>query len=105
MKPHAVIGVGTEAESGVRIFQESVSDFSGLLGKIGIELRRSTLRTKKRMKRGLLSDTEAIEQATVSVSFNVEVSDTLCGYVCPFHFAITVRAMALTHRTHARRCR
>jgi hypothetical protein len=82
----------------VRIYQRAVCDFNRLFGKIGIELSRSTLWTEERVKRGLIPDTEAIKHTTVSISFNIEISDSFCGYVRLFHLEITVRTMALTHR-------
>ena len=51
------------------------------------------------MKWCLMPDTEPIKHTTVSFGFNVEVTDSFCGYVRLLHLDITIRTMAFTHWT------
>ena len=81
----------------LRILQKAVNDFGVLLGNFGIELSQSTLRTEERLKRCLIPDAKSVKHTTVSLGFNVEVTDSFCGYVCLFHFDITIRTVAFTH--------
>ena len=71
--------------------KKAVENFDNLLGKVGIELSQSTLRTEKCMVRGLVTDSEAIQYTTVSLSFNREGSDSFGGYVRLLHMDITNR--------------
>jgi hypothetical protein len=70
-----------------------------LPGEFGIQLGQSTRRTKERVKGCLMPDTESVKHTTVSFGFNVEVTDSFCGYVRPFHLNITLRTVAFTHWT------
>jgi len=79
------------------ISQKAVENLDNLLGKVGIEPSQSTLRTEKCMERGLVTDSEAIQYTTVSLSFNIEVSDSFGGYVRLLHMDITIRTMAFAH--------
>jgi len=79
-------------------------DLGELLRKFGIELSQSTLRTEERMNRSLMPDTKAIKYTTVSLSFNIEVSDSLCGYVRFLQLDITTWTMAVTHLSHISFC-
>ena len=44
-----------------------------------------------------MPDAETVEDTTVSLSFNIEVSDPFGGYVRLLQLDITVLAMAFTH--------
>lgn len=44
-----------------------------------------------------MANAKAVEHATVSLSFNIEVANSFCGYVRFLHLDITVRTVALTH--------
>ncbi|GAA5476388.1 hypothetical protein Hhis01_03824 [Haloarcula hispanica] len=62
-----------------------------------MELSQTTFRTKERMKGCLMSNTESVKHTTVSFGFNVEVTDSFCGYVRLFHLDITIWTVAFTH--------
>ena len=55
------------------------------------------------MKRCLMPDTESVKHTTVSFGFDVEVTDSFCGYVRLFHLD-TIRTVAFTHWTYIRLC-
>lgn len=47
------------------------------------------------MKRGVSPDPETVEYTAVSLRFDVQVSDPLCGHICPLHCNIAVRTVTL----------
>lgn len=78
--------------------------FDELARKIGIELSHPTLWTKERMEWGLIPDTETVKDTTVSLSFNIEISDPFGGYICLLHLFTTVRTITFAHWSHIRGC-
>ena len=46
-----------------------------------------------------MSDTEPVKHTTISVGFNVEVTDAFCGYVRLLHLDITIWTVTFTHWT------
>jgi hypothetical protein len=45
----------------------------------------------------LIPDAEAVEDTAVSLSFDVQVTDALSGYVRLFHLDITIRTRSFAH--------
>lgn len=86
----------------MRVVQWAVTDLDALPGEFGIKPSQSTLWTKKRMKRRLVSNTESVKQTTISIGFNVEVANSLCGYARLLHLDITIWTMAFAHWTCVR---
>ena len=86
----------------MRILQKAVNGLDVLLREFGIELRQSTLRTQERLKRCLMPDAKSVKHTTVSLGFNVEVTDSFCGYVRLLQLDITIRTVAFTHWTYIR---
>jgi hypothetical protein len=52
----------------------------------------------------LIPDTESIEHTTVSFGFNIEVTDSFCGYIRLYHLDVTIRTLAFTHWTYTHSC-
>lgn len=46
-----------------------------------------------------MPDTQTVEQTIVPFSFNIEIPDTLCGYVRFLHSDVTLRTTTLIHRS------
>ena len=84
--------------------QRSANYFRELLRKIGIELSHPTLWTKERMERGLMPDAETVEDTTVSLSFNIDVSDPFGGYVRLLHLGITIWTITIAHWSQIEVC-
>ena len=62
----------SRARCTAQVAQTVATDLCELLGKIGIQLSHATLWTEERMERGLMSDSEAVKDSTVSVSFYID---------------------------------
>jgi hypothetical protein len=90
-------GFESRAEQKARISQKTVDDLDVSPGDFGVEPSQSTLRTKRPTKECSMPDAESIEHATVSFGFDVEVTDSFCGYVRLLHLDATIRTLAFTH--------
>ena len=51
-----------------------------------------------------MPDAETVEDTTVSLSFNIEVSDSFGGYDRPLHLDVAIRTVAFTHWTYIHLC-
>lgn len=53
-----------------------------------------------------MPDTETVKYTTVSLGFDIEVSDSFGGYGRLLHLNVTIRTIAFSHWFHIRfRCR
>lgn len=84
--------------------RNGVSDFAVLSGKFGVELSQSTLRAEKRVEGRMMSDTKPVKHTAVSFGFNVEITNSFCGYVRFFHLDITLRTVVFTHCVQINLC-
>lgn len=66
-----------------------------------MELRHPTFRTEECRERGVMPDTEAVEDPAISLRLDVNVPDPFSGYTRRFHLDITIRTMAFAHSAHA----
>ena len=96
------MGFENRAEQKARIPRKTVGDFDVLPGNFRIEPSQPTLRTKRRMKGCLMPDTEPIEHTTVSFGFDVEVTDSFCGYLRLLHPDVALRTLAFVHCIQSR---